>query len=142
MLSANWVPDLVHLAGGRCELTPPGAPSRVVPSAEIRAWNPDIIIIVPCGFALARAIEEGRNLLAREDWTDVAAVRNGRVYAADGNAYFNRSGPRLVDSLELLAALIHPDAFADFARRYAAVWCTLSSERGGLYSGRGVEPER
>ncbi len=125
MISANWVPDLVRLAGGRCELAAPGTHSRIVSAESIREWDPDVMIVVPCGFTLARAAADGRALVERHDWQDVGAVRRGRVYAADGNAYFNRSGPRLVDSLELLAALIHPDAFSDFARAFRGLWCNL-----------------
>lgn len=131
MLASNWMPDLVALAGGRCDLAQAGAHSRAIFWDEVRAWDPDVIVVAPCGFDLPRAADEARALFALEGWHDTAAVRNGRVFAADGNAYFNRSGPRLVDSLELLAALVHRAAFADFAELYREVWCNLPRSQAG-----------
>jgi iron complex transport system substrate-binding protein len=72
------------------------------------AYDPQVIVVSPCGFDLARSFGEARSLLALPSWREITAVRNRQVYVVDGNAYFNRSGPRLVDSLEILARLFHP----------------------------------
>jgi iron complex transport system substrate-binding protein len=106
MLAGNWVPELVELAGGRCELTPAGMHSRYFEWDEILAYDPQVIIVCPCGFDLQRAKLETERLSQRDGWLQLAAVRAGRVHAMDGNAYFNRPGPRLVESLERLAELI------------------------------------
>ena len=125
MLGGNWMPELVRLAGGRDELTAAGKPSEYCDWAAIVAYNPEVIVVMPCGFDLARAADEGDALAARPGWSALSAVRDGRVHAVDANAYFNRPGPRLVDSLELLAHLIHPQRCAAPAR-CADAWRTLA----------------
>ncbi len=111
MLAANWTPELVAWAGGRDGLSVDGAHSTYANWQDIAGFDPEVIVILPCGFDLRRAITEAQVLPGVPEWQALAAVRNGRVFAADGNAYFNRSGPRLVDSLEILAHLFHPDRF-------------------------------
>lgn len=78
---------------------------------EVVNYDPDVIIVTPCGFDLKRSLAEMPTLVERPGWNQITAVCAGRLYMIDGNAYFNRSGPRLVDSLEILAALLHPDLF-------------------------------
>jgi iron complex transport system substrate-binding protein len=104
MPTANWMPELIELAG-----------------AENVGWHtwedlagadPDVILVMPCGFDLERALGEMHWLTERAGWHDLRAVRDGRVYVADGNQYFNRPGPRLVESLEILAGIAHPEVFA------------------------------
>lgn len=112
MLAANWMPELIELAGGQNSLTRAGTHSAVTPWETVRAFDPQVIVVMPCGFGVDRARQEATVLSTRPGWAALSAVRAGRVYAADGNAYFNRSGPRLVDSLELLAAMLHPTLFA------------------------------
>ena len=109
MVAANWMPELVDQAGGRCDLTHAGQASGYTPWQAVLDFDPQRIVIMPCGFDLARAVAEWPVLADLEGWSDLSAVKTGEVYAVDGNAYFNRSGPRLVDSLEILAHLIHPD---------------------------------
>ena len=111
MLAGNWVPDLVDLAGGRCELTTAGEHSRYHEWSEIRQFDPQVVLIAACGFDLARTREEARQLTHLPGWGELTAVRENRVWAVDGNALFNRSGPRIVDSLELLAHLTHPQRY-------------------------------
>ena len=77
----------------------------------MRAADPDAIVLMPCGYDLPRTIEDGRALVADPAWSELRAVRAGAVYATDGNAYFNRPGPRLVESLEILAEILHPAHF-------------------------------
>ena len=105
MLAGNWVPELIELAGGRCDLTIPGHPSRTIAWDELAGFDPEVIVVCPCGFDEGRAAEETKLLARREGWSKLSAVRRGQVFPIDGNAYFNRPGPRLVDSLELLARI-------------------------------------
>ncbi len=112
MLAANWMPELVAWAGGNDGQDIDGHHSTYADWAEIARFDPDVIVIVPCGFNLERAVAEAQVLATVPQWAKLSAVRSGHVFAADGNAYFNRSGPRLVDSLEILAHLFHPDRFS------------------------------
>jgi iron complex transport system substrate-binding protein len=107
----NWGPELVALAGGTCALGVAGAHSTTLPWPALRAADPDIIVVAPCGFGIERTLAEMPALAAHPDWPALAAVRAGRVYVADGNLYFNRSGPLLFDTPELLAELLHPSVF-------------------------------
>jgi iron complex transport system substrate-binding protein len=109
MLAGNWMPELLALAGGQCSLTAAGSHSGYITWDKIVAFDPEVIVIAPCGFDLPRSLAEAASLPALEAWKNLSAVRRNRVYVADGNAYFNRSGPRLVDSLEILAHLLHPE---------------------------------
>lgn len=108
MVSGNWMPELIELAGGLSRLSLPGQHSPSVTWEAIVAENPDVILVMPCGFDLTRTLAEATLLERLPGWHDLSAVRAGRVFAVDGNAYFNRSGPRMVDSLELLAHLFYP----------------------------------
>jgi iron complex transport system substrate-binding protein len=112
MLAANWTPELVAWAGGNDGLPVDGRHSSYADWDAIAGFDPQVIVILPCGFDVERAVVEAQVLPALPQWNSLTAVRSGRVYAADGNAYFNRSGPRLVDSLEILARLFHPALFA------------------------------
>lgn len=111
MLGGNWMPELIEIAGGRCELAAAGRHSEYVEWEVVRHFDPEIVLIMPCGFDLRRSLAEHATLTKMPGWSQLSAVRDGRVFAVDGNAYFNRSGPRLVDSLELLAHLLHPERF-------------------------------
>lgn len=106
--SGHWSPELVRLAGGDEVLGRAGRPSRTLRWEEVVAAAPEAVFIACCGFSLERTLLDLPGLRARPGWADVPAVRAGRVYATDGNAYFSRPGPRLVDSLELLAHALHP----------------------------------
>ena len=112
MSAGNWVPEIVALAGGIDTLGPSGENAPVVDIAAVQAADPDAIVLMPCGYDLARTVEDGRALLTDPAWSGLRAVRAGDVYATDGNAFFNRPGPRLVESLEILAEIIHPAHFA------------------------------
>jgi iron complex transport system substrate-binding protein len=108
----NWGPELVEAAGGACLLGAPGAHSAAIPWDDVRRADPDVLIVAPCGFGLERASAEMPALAARPGWSELRAVRAGRVFVADGNLYFNRSGPALFDTLDLLAEMLHPSAFS------------------------------
>jgi iron complex transport system substrate-binding protein len=121
MLGGTWMPELITLAGGEALGAPPGAPAPTVTASELASLEPDVILVKPCGFDLPRTLRE-RELLTP---FVQAAGSAGRVYATDGNAFFNRPGPRLVESLEILAACIHPELFEDFAEKHRAVRVAL-----------------
>jgi iron complex transport system substrate-binding protein len=112
MIAGNWVPELVALAGGEAILARAGAHSPWVEWEALRKADPDVIVVMPCGWDEARARAELGTLSTRPGWEELTAVRSNRVYGVDGNAYFNRPGPRLADSAELLAGLLHPDLAA------------------------------
>jgi iron complex transport system substrate-binding protein len=121
MVGGTWMPELVALAGGQALVSRPGDHAPTLQPAQLAALDPapDVVLVKPCGFPLARTTDEAdalSELLAPLPWP---AVRHGRLWIADGNAYFNRPGPRIVDSLEILAACVHPQAFGDFAARHA-----------------------
>ena len=111
MVAGHWVPELVEIAGGEYGLADPGERSRPREFAEVAAYDPEVLVAAPCGFDLDRTTRNAEELTDREAWDDLAAVRDGRAYAMDGNHYVNRPGPRLVETLEHLAGLLHPDLF-------------------------------
>ncbi len=132
MLSGNWVPEIVTLAGGRHELTTAGRHSPYVAWEKLVAYDPQAVVVIPCGFDLPRTLASSHVLKELPGWHDLSAVRAGRVHAVDGNAYFNRSGPRLIDSLEILAHLLHPDRVAEPAGLYGQrLWRRSRSHQGG-----------
>lgn len=109
--SGHWVPEMVHIAGGVDQLSRQGSDSVRVAWDEVLEWNPEVLVVTPCGYDLPKVIEESQNLSKYPNWSTLAAVRDGRVFAVDANSYFARPGPRVVDGTELLAHLIHPDIF-------------------------------
>ena len=111
MSAGNWMPELVALAGGESLFGSAGAHSSYMEWDALRACDPDFLLVIPCGFDLARSRAEVSALQAQPGFSSLRAVRTQRVFLADGNAYFNRSGPRLVESLEILAEVLHPDRF-------------------------------
>lgn len=117
---SNWGPELVELAGGACLLGAPGEHSATTAWSDVVSAAPEVLVIAPCGYGLARALEEMPILAARPDFSELPAVKAGRVFAADGNRYFNRSGPALFDTPELLAEMVHPEVFAP--KHEGTVW--------------------
>lgn len=110
MIAGNWDPGMVLAAGGRLAVPAQGTSQFVEWEAVVEA-RPEVIVVACCGYDLGKTLAEAGDLTSRPGWTDLPAVRDGRVWAVDGNAYFNRPGPRLVDSLEILAHLLHPRLF-------------------------------
>jgi iron complex transport system substrate-binding protein len=108
----NWGPELVELAGGQNLLGATGQHSTTTPWQAVRDANPDVLIVTPCGFGLARAEQEMHLLAAQPGYRDLAAVKGGRVFVADGNLYFNRSSPSLFETPEIIAEMLHPDSFS------------------------------
>ena len=115
----HWSPELVRLAGGVEGLGREGEPSRRARWEEIIEWQPQVLVIACCGFGVERTLRDLPILTAQPGWSDLPCVRDDRVYVVDGSAYFSRPGPRLVDSLEILADLLHPDASAPRPRTTA-----------------------
>jgi len=119
MIGGMWMPELIERAGGIPLGTTPGDHAPAPTTDALRALNPDVVLINPCGFPLDRTLEEVSLLRTALPWDAWPAVLAGRVYVVDGNAYFNRPGPRIVESLEILAACVHPTAFEDFREKHA-----------------------
>jgi iron complex transport system substrate-binding protein len=111
MAAGNWVPELVALAGGINLFGQAGEHAPGMTWDELVERDPEVIVVMPCGFDIARSRQDMPVLTARPDWHGLQAVRSGRVCLADGNQFFNRPGPRLVESLEILAEILHPEAF-------------------------------
>jgi iron complex transport system substrate-binding protein len=118
MLGGTWMPELIELAGGRAVGVLPGEPAPTIEPARLSELRPDVVVVKPCGFSLERALLE-RSIVERTVLGAVSA--EARVYVTDGNAFFNRPGPRLVESLEIMAACVHPELFDDLARQHAPV---------------------
>lgn len=111
MAAGNWVPEMVDLAGGKNVAGEAGKHSPWLDWETLRRLDPDMVVVMPCGFDLARTRAESATLTRQPGWTGLRAVKSRRVFVTDGNQYFNRPGPRLVESLEILAEIIHPDRF-------------------------------
>ena len=111
IIAGHWIPQMVELAGAVDALAKPGAPSRRVTMDELAASEPDVLVLMPCGMGEVRAQEEFEALDNLEEWRKLPAVANGRAYFVDSGSYFSRSGPRLVDGLEQMAYMAHPDKF-------------------------------
>jgi len=119
MAGGNWTPELVEIAGGVNLFGEVGAHSPWLAWEDLLAADPDVIILTPCGFTLARTLEDVPLLKGRPGWSSLRAVQSGRVFAIDGNQYFNRSGPRLVESAEILATLLWGEAMGEGIDRAA-----------------------
>ncbi len=110
-IGGHWVPEMVRLAGGADGLGREGHPSRQIGWDEIAAYDPDVVVLMPCGYNLAQTLRDLGQVKLPDAWAKLQAVRSGQVYAVDGSACFNRPGPRIVDGLEILAEILHPDRF-------------------------------
>ena len=126
MIAGNWMPEMLRLAGGRGPDFETSGKSHFITWEDISTFDPEIVIFCPCGFDLQRACEEVKSL-HDPIFRSLHAVHHGAMYAVDGNAYFNRSGPRLVDSLEILAHLLHPQQIGppEFAPPINTAWSRL-----------------
>jgi len=111
MAGGNWVPELIEMAGGRNLFGAAGQHSPWMSWEQLAAADPDVIVMLPCGFDLARTRGEMHWLAERSGWRELKAVRERRVFLCDGNQFMNRPGPRLVESLRIFAEILHPDRF-------------------------------
>jgi iron complex transport system substrate-binding protein len=112
MCGGHWVPEMVELAGGVNCFGDKETGSFQLNWPDIVASQPEVIILMPCGFEVKRALQDVPLLAEKEGWESIPAVRNNRVYAIDASAYTSRSGPRLVIGLEIIAEMIHPELFS------------------------------
>jgi len=112
MAAGNWIPEMIHISGGEDVFGKKGKDSHWIEFNEIKKHNPEIIIFIPCGFDLKKTNDEVKNLLKLDTpWHDLKAFKNKKIFITDGNQYFNRPGPRLIESLEIFAEIIHPEFF-------------------------------
>jgi iron complex transport system substrate-binding protein len=116
MAGGNWVPELVEMAGGVNLFGKQGEHSPWMSWDELRQKDPDVIVVMPCGFDLDRTEKEMYWLTQRAEWLKLRAVKAGRVYVTDGNRYFNRPGPRVVETLQILAEILYPAVFEPHLR--------------------------
>ena len=121
MCGGHWVPEMVEMAGGVNCFGDKEKGSFKLDWAEVVDSRPDVIILMPCGFDVKRALEDVPLLAKQEGWASLPAVINNRVYVIDAGAYTSRSGPRLVDGLEIMAEMIHPEIFSDMVPEKGAL---------------------
>jgi len=132
-VGGHWVPEMVEIAGGRDVLGMAGKPSREVSWTDVAKASPEVVIAMPCGFGLERSMEELSRSQLPAEWEELPAVRQGKVYAVDGSAYFNRPGPRLVDGVEILAAILHPDVSQSAPNKAYSLY-SVDQTRGAVKS--------
>lgn len=111
MMAGNWTPEMVEIAGGESVLAISGKHSPAIDWMDLVQADPEILVVMPCGFSIERTLKEMDTLLQQTYFQDLQAVKNNKLFIADGNQYFNRSGPRIVDSVEILAEIINPKQF-------------------------------
>jgi iron complex transport system substrate-binding protein len=112
--SGHWIPEMIETAGGENLISTEKMSSRKMKLEEIKEANPDIIVMMPCGFDVKRTVSEYNNVLAENlDWNGLKAVKSGNVYAVDANSYFSKPSLRTITGIEILASIIHPDVFGD-----------------------------
>lgn len=109
--AGHWIPEMVELAGASDGLGRKGEPSAKIQWTQVLKFQPDIIVLMPCGFDVPRTMQESTLLQKLDGWSEIPAVKAGKVFAVNGHAYFSRPGPRLVDGLEILAQIVHPEIF-------------------------------
>jgi len=112
MAGGHWIPGMVHLAGGTDRLGSDGQPSRAIEWRQVLDFAPQILILMPCGYNIPRSLGEIDRLASRPGFYDLPAVQSGEVYVVDSPAFFSRPGPRIVNGLEILAQIIHPELFS------------------------------
>lgn len=111
--AGHWVPQMVEIAAGINCISTAGEPSRRMKIEEVMKFDPDIVVLMPCGFDINRIRKEYSTLANNNEWKLLRAVQNNNVYAVDANSYFSRPGPRTVTGIEILAKIIHPETFGD-----------------------------
>jgi iron complex transport system substrate-binding protein len=129
MATGNWIPEMVEMAGGVNLFGERAQHSAGIRWREITDRDPEVIVVMPCGFGIERTLQEAHVLTRKTEWESLKAVRNGRVFVVDGNQYFNRPGPRLVESLQILAEILHPEGF-DFGHDNRG-WVRLTAAGDG-----------
>ena len=115
--AGHWISEMVSIAGGREGLAINGKPSVQINWQDVVDYAPEILIFMPCGFGLDKAIAEAKQVQSWQGWSDLPAVQKDQVYAVDGSSFFNRPGPRLVDGLEILAQILNPEIFSSISQQ-------------------------
>ena len=123
----HWIPELKLLAGGRDDLFSPGCPAERLDWETIQRYDPEILVITPCSSNLDRSLKEVSYLVKQDGWWKLTAVQSGQVYIID-HVYFSRPGPRIVEGLEIMAQIIHPDLFTDQIPPHTALKLNLPSQ--------------
>ncbi|MDE2774029.1 MAG: ABC transporter substrate-binding protein [Gemmatimonadota bacterium] len=121
MIAGGWMPELARMAGGAPVIVESAHRFEEVTWSDIAAADPDTVVVIPCGFDVARSLRELEDPDIERGMRSISAVRRGCCFVVDGNAYFNRPGPRLADSAEILAGVLHPELFAGHTREYRDV---------------------
>ncbi len=111
MTAGTWLPEMVELAGGREVVGQPGSPSAGLEWTNLVQLDPDVLVLMPCGFELERTRREAAALTDKPEWRKLRAVKSRNVFVTDGSHYFNRPGPRVVESIEILAEILQPKLF-------------------------------
>ncbi len=121
MCGGHWVPEMVDLAGGANSFGDKDTGTFKLEWDDVIERQPEVIVMMPCGFDVKRGLEDVPILAQRDGWSDLPAVRNDRVYVVDASAYTSRSGPRLVTGLEIMAEMIHPELFSGYIPEQGAL---------------------
>lgn len=116
--AGHWIPQMVEIAGGINGISSRGSPSRRISMEEIIQFQPDKIVLMPCGFDLSRTLQESKVLKNNAEWTNLQAIQENEVYAVNSTEYFSKPGPRTITGLEILARIINPIRFADLVVPY------------------------
>ncbi len=128
--AGHWVPEMVRLAGGKELFAAPGERSARLAWEEVFEADPEVVVLMPCGFDAKRTLQEARALTEVSGWAESSAVKSGRVWVVDANSYFSRPAPRLVRGVEILGHIFHPEAFSQVLDPAEAI--ELSSARPGI----------
>ena len=115
-VAGHWIPQIVTLAGGQEGLSTASQASRQIEWQHVVEYQPEVIIVMPCGFSASSVLAQLPLVTCLVGWDELPAVRDGRLYAGDDDSYYNRSGPRLIDGLEMMAEMIHPELFSETSR--------------------------
>jgi iron complex transport system substrate-binding protein len=129
MAGGHWIPEMVRMAGGTDALGAEGQPSSAIEWERVVEFAPEVLVIMPCGCQIPRTLAEMDCLALRSEWYSLPAVRSGRVYVTDSPSYFSRPGPRIVNGLEILAEIIHPELFRNFIPEGAVVKLNWSPDK-------------
>jgi iron complex transport system substrate-binding protein len=127
MIGGLWVPEMIEIAGGRYLLATPGEKALTVTRDNLLSIDPDVVIVKPCGFKLDQTLQELELLNKNVPLENWKAFHNNNIFAVDGNTYFNRPGPRIMDSLEILSYCLHPNTFPEFLEKYGSSLRQLES---------------
>lgn len=127
MTGGNWIPELIEIAGAVDLLGMRGSHSPYVDLQAVAGEDPDLIVLFPCGFDIGRTLAELHPLLENSDWMQLRAVRSGKVYVCDGNQFMNRPGPRLVESAQIFAEILHAEIFGESWK--GTGWISLHAAR-------------